>query len=201
MHGLRARYHRPAIRAFLFSDVVRASGIEEVYVKSKLRGSANLVEVDKAKTAIAPARQPVGERINAMAAIAFEDAMIAVVQQDDIATARAPQAANYGSRRLRLPIPSENGPHDHAKRPALGAALADDSVKLRSAKAERRTHPARTLASDGFDGLVAAGKFVGDAARTHESERGVRFGMISNGVAALSDFARKIGEEAHVAPD
>lgn len=127
--------------------------------------------------------------------------MIAIVQQDDIAATRAPETTNYRSGRLGLPIPGEHGPHDHAKRAALRAALADDSIELGAAKAVRRTHPARSLAGDGFDSFVAAGEFVCYATRAHESERRVRFGMISDGMAALGDFTRKIGKEADVAAD
>lgn len=166
-----------------------------------LGGGADFVEIDEAEAAIAPAREPMGEGVDTVTAIAFENAMISVVQQYDITTASAPEAANYGSGRLRLPIPGQDGPHDHAKRAAFRAAFADDSIELRAAKAERRTHPARTPAGNGFDGFVAAGKFNSDAARTHEGERRVRFGMISDGMAALGDFARKIRKEADVATD
>src|SRR5579875_3502931 len=87
-------------------------------------GGMNFVEVHEAKTLIAPAREPIGERVNDVPAVAFKDAMIAVVQEDDVSSARAPQAANHGRGRLRFPVPGEDRPHHDAQR-AERATLAN----------------------------------------------------------------------------
>ena len=46
-----------------------------------------------------------------MTAVAFENAMIAIVQQDDIASLGTAQALNDRLGRLRFPIPRRERPH------------------------------------------------------------------------------------------
>jgi hypothetical protein len=134
------------------------------------------------------------QRLHNVAAIAFQNAMIAVVQQNDIAPARAVQALNDRSGGLNFPIPRLRAPHRHARIPAP----PHDPMEQWAAKAVRRTHPTWRHHCVTQDGLVATIQLFLDSRRRQQRQRWMRFGVISNRVTPSYDFLRKRGKRPNV---
>lgn len=99
-----------------------------IWRSQELRRGVNFVEIDEAKAAIAPSREPMSERVDNMLAVAFQNSVVSIVQQNDVAALGPTQAANHRGGRLRLPIPCQRGPHYYAEGIAPRAALANHSI-------------------------------------------------------------------------
>ena len=98
------------------------------------------------------------QRGQRMATIALKRAVIAIVQEDDIASAHMAQAVNDSIRIMRGPIPCFRGPHDNS----FAVAALDYAIELRAAKSEGRAHPAGAPSNGGFDGMVAKLELIRD---------------------------------------
>jgi hypothetical protein len=106
------------------------------------------------------------ERVNRAAAIAIKHAMIAVVQEDDIASPCLAQAVNHPFRALCIPIPRHRGPHYNPR----ASALLNHGVQLGAAKTEGWAHPPAAPSDGGSDGIVATVELAGDTSRRQKSE-------------------------------
>ncbi len=132
-----------------------------------------------------------------MTAVSSKRPVISIVQEDDIASARVPQALNHRGRGLRLPIPRPGGPH-HDGRSSLPA---DRAGQLRPAKSERRAHPARPKARRSLDRLVAAEEFGIDAPRREQRQGRMSLRVVSNSMAPRGNLPGQLRKGAHVPPD
>lgn len=155
------------------------------------------VETDKPEPGIAPSRQPFGQCRDGVVAVATEPPMIAVVQNDNIASVSAAQAADHRSGRLRLPVPRYRRPRDHA----LPTTRANHALEQWTAKTVWRTHPARGLASRGFDGVVAESQLAIEPVRRQKGESRVRLSVVADGVTSRHDFGGERRDRLDVRAD
>ena len=132
-----------------------------------------------------------------MATIALKRAVIAIVQEDDIASAHMAQAVNDSIRIVRGPIPCFRRPHDDA----LAVAALDYAIELRAAKTKGRAHPAGSSSDSGFDGVVAEIELIRDISRRHKCKRWMSVRMIADNVAAVRNLLRKRWKRTHAAAD
>lgn len=158
------------------------------------RGRKKVVESDELKARIAPARKPVFEGFDGVEAVAFEDLVVAVVEQDDVAAADVPKALDDRRGAAREPIAPTDRPHDNAG----PTVTADDAVEMRAAEAVGRAHPSRRRTDGRRDGAIAQIKFTINASGGQEGEIRVRVGVIGDGVPSSRDFARQRGERPDV---
>jgi hypothetical protein len=137
------------------------------------------------------------ERSDRMTAVTFENAMIAIVQQDDIASLGTAQALNDRLGRLRLPIPRRERPHHDWRI----AALANNPFELRAAEPVGRTHPAWAPANGPVKRFVATVELFGDATRGKKRQCRMRIGVIADRVTTLGNFLCERRESTHVPAD
>lgn len=126
-----------------------------------------------------------------MAAISPLGAMIAVVQQDDIASTNAAQAVNDPFSRLREPITTGSRPHYDS---SIGVPFANSGVQLRPSVAERGTHPTRVTPDGGGKRTVASLNFIPDAPCRKKCEAGMSVGVISDCMAPSGNIGSKLGK-------
>jgi hypothetical protein len=137
------------------------------------------------------------QRGQSMTAIALERAVIAIVQEDDIASTDVTQAVSDSIRIVRSPIPCFRRPHDDA----LAAAALDYAIELRAAKTKGRAHPTGSSSDRGFDGVVAEIELIRDISCRHKCKRWMSVRMIADNVAAVRNLLRKRWKRAHAAAD
>ena len=137
------------------------------------------------------------ERSDRMTAVTFENAMIAIVQQDDIASLGTAQALNDRLGRLRFPIPRRARPHHDWR----VAPPANNPCELRPAESVGRTYPPRAPADSSVKRFVAAAELFGDAPRGKKRQCRMRIGVIADRVSALGNFPCERRECTHVPAD
>ena len=115
--------------------------------------------------------------------------VISIMQQDDIASAHAPQALDHRSHRLRFPIPGPPRPHHHARK----SQSARHAIQIQPAKSIGRTHPQNFFAHCGRNCFVAARQFFSDVRCRQKTQPRMRFGVIRDRVPARDDFHRDSG--------
>lgn len=138
----------------------------------------------KPQAGVFPARQPIFESLQRMFAVAAQDAVIAIVQEDDIAAPSPPQAVDHGFGRLRRPIAGHSRPHDDS----LPAIFAHEAAEKGTAKTIRRAHPLGRRSRGGFDGFITTAQLFRNFLRRKKNERRMRVGVIADGVAAPGDL-------------
>lgn len=147
---------------------------------------------------IAPARQPVFERGDDMAAVAAESAMIAVVQHDDVAArpVRARHARESGDQavgRLRFPVTEKFRPHDDA----LDPRATNFSAQQRASVTVRRTHPERrSRVKGGCDGFLAPRQFAANFLARLKNQICMCVRMIADQMAARGNVFHEFGTGA-----
>lgn len=120
-----------------------------------------------------------------MTTIAFENAMIAIVQQDDIASTDAAQALNHCFGGLGIPIARQSRPHDDA----CSAAFSDEATEQWAAKTKGRTHPAGPPAGGGVNRVVTSVKFDGNAGSRAKCQRRMGMSVIADGMALRGNIS------------
>jgi hypothetical protein len=125
--------------------------------------------------------------------VTFEDLVICVVQENDIASANASQTLDYGGL-VRHPIVRTYRPHDHAS----AAVVADDAIEMGPAKAVRRPHPARRITNCIGNSAVAPVKVA--VARVCRKKREIRvcLRVIADRMPHSGDLLCDVRERADV---
>jgi len=129
-----------------------------------------------------------------MAAVALEQAMIAIVQQDNIASPGTAQALNHPLGRLGFPIPRREGPHHNSR----VAPPPDDASELRSAEPIGRTQPAGASTDSGLQRTVATAELFGNTPRGEKRQHRMRIGVIPDRVATLGNLPCELRKCTHV---
>lgn len=155
------------------------------------------IQGDEARARILPSRQPMGQSFDGAAPVTFENAMVSIMQQDNIASPGGAQAINQRGGVGSVPIARREGPHGHA---AI-APSPHDRVQLRPAITPRRAHPTRSREPDSLERLVAAVELIGKDGRRKKRERPMIFRVIFDGMAARCDFSRQSRKGAHARTD
>lgn len=144
-----------------------------------------------------PLRNQNGECVDRMPAISFRDAVVTIVQQNNVAASRIAKVADDSLRRFFLPVLAPSGPHYRG----IETGAVQCRGYLRPTGPEWGTHPSRIVA-DGVGDRVAAGfQFGPNAPRRLEREDRVGVGMVADGVSGSGNPRSQVRKLTNTAAD
>jgi len=119
-----------------------------------------------------------------MRSIGVRNAVVTVVEKQDIAGLKALDPAADAGGGLGVPVIGGAGPHHDSRKAGFG----DGSVKLRAAETEWRTDATAVPRRGGEDSVLASSQFIDDATAAEEEQARMPVCVVTKAVTRGNDL-------------